>query len=55
LSGLKANGWKITEDGAGLANQITIRATKNRRGAGVYVERTADGKTNVTVGVNIGI
>lgn len=55
INGLQANGWKITENGNGLANQITVRATKNKRGAGVYVERTADGKTTVTVGVNIGI
>lgn len=55
LSGLKANGWKITEDGAGLSNMITIRASKNRRGAGVYVVREANGRTTVTVGVNIGI
>lgn len=55
LDGLKANGWTITENGNGLANQITFRATKARRYVGGYIVREANGKTTVTVGVNIGL
>lgn len=55
LNGLRANGWTITETGNGLANQITFRAKKAKRGVGGYIVRDASGKTTVTVGVNIGI
>ncbi len=55
LKNLVANGWKITEDGAGLANQITFRATKGVRTVGAYVQKITDGKTKLTMGVNEGI
>jgi hypothetical protein len=54
LTGLANSGWKITENGNGLSNLITLRAAKGTREVGVYIERTAT-TTNVTVGVNIGL
>ncbi len=53
LSGLQANGWTITKSGAGLANQVTFRATKAKRTVGGYVDRV-NNKTTVTIGVNLG-
>jgi type II secretory pathway pseudopilin PulG len=55
LKGLVANGWKITEDGAGTGNMTTFRATKAKRSVGGYAVRDANGKTTVTIGVNIGL
>ncbi len=54
LTGLRANGWTITESGAGSANQVTFRATKNRRTVGGYVDRV-NNKTTVTIGINLGL
>lgn len=55
LNNLVKNGWKITEDGAGLANQITFRATKGTRTVGGYAEKMATSGTKLTMGVNEGI
>jgi type II secretory pathway pseudopilin PulG len=55
LNGLVANGWKITEDGAGTGNMTTFRASKAKRSVGGYAVRDANGKTTVTIGVNIGL
>ena len=54
LNNLKVNGWKITESGAGLANQITFRASKGTRSFGGYAEKMQDGKTKLTMGLNQG-
>lgn len=54
LNNLKVNGWKITQSGAGLANQITFRASKGARSFGGYAERIQDGKTKLTMGLNQG-
>lgn len=55
LKGLVANGWKITEDGAGTADMVTIRATKGKRSVGGYVHKETNGRTEATIGVNIGL
>jgi len=55
LNGLVANGWTITEDGAGTGNMVTFRATKAKRSVGGYVLKETDGKTEATIGVNIGL
>ena len=54
LNGLVANGWRITEDGAGLANQITFRASKGKRTFAAYAEKQTDGQTKLTAGLNQG-
>ncbi len=54
LNNLKVNGWKITQSGAGLANQITFRASKGTRSFGGYAEKMQDGKTKLTMGLNEG-
>ncbi len=55
LSELRANGWKITEDGGGTVNMTTFRATKARRTVGGYAIKETNGKTTITVGVNTGL
>ena len=54
LSQLKANGWTITESGNGTANMTTFRATKAKRAVGGYAVKETNGKTTVTLGVNVG-
>ncbi len=55
LNNLVKNGWTITEDGAGLANQITFRSSKNGRTFSGYAERMQTGGTKITMGVNEGM
>ncbi len=54
LKGLIANGWKITEDGAGTGNMTTFRAVKGKRSVGGYAVYE-NGKTEVSLGVNQGM
>ncbi len=54
LKGLIANGWTITEDGAGTANMTTFRAAKGKRSVGGYAVYE-NKKTEVTLGVNVGL
>lgn len=55
LTNLVANGWKITENGNGTANMTTFRASKAGRSVGGYAVKEANGKTLVTIGVNVGL
>lgn len=55
LNGLRANGWTIVEDGAGTGNMTGIKATKGKRAFGGFIQKESSGKTEATLGVNLGI